>query len=86
VRTPLHFPSDRECLDLLSVTVGKFEPADVTMGWIRNTLDLGLLALSENLAGEIGKNPMLEIAGPPFALAFDGNGNLGQAVWQPHTG
>ena len=41
VRTPLHFPSDRECLDLLCATVGKFDPADITMGWIRNTLELG---------------------------------------------
>jgi hypothetical protein len=77
VRTPLHFPSDRECLELLSATVGKFESGDVTMGWIRNTLDLGVVALSENLAGEIEKNPALEIAGPPFALAFDQEGNLG---------
>jgi hypothetical protein len=77
VRTPLHFPSDRECLELLSATVGKFESGDVTMGWIRNTLDLGMVALSENLTGEIERNPMLEVAGPPFARAFDPNGNLG---------
>jgi hypothetical protein len=76
VRTPLHFPSDRECLELLSATVGKFDSAEVTICWIRNTLDLGLVALSENLAGEIEKNPMLEIAGPPFALEFDEAGNL----------
>jgi hypothetical protein len=77
VRTPLHFPSDRECLDLLMATVGKFDPADITIGWIRNTLELGNLALSENLAGEIEKNPMLEIAGPAFPLSFDPDGNLG---------
>jgi hypothetical protein len=77
VRTPLHFPSDRECLELLGATVGKFDSADITMGWIRNTLDLGVVALSQNLTGEIEKNPMLEIAGPPFDLAFDPDGNLG---------
>jgi hypothetical protein len=77
VRTPLHFPSDRECLELLSATVGKFKSADVTTCWIRNTLDLGMVALSENLTGEIENNPMLEIAGPPFAAAFDREGNLG---------
>jgi len=76
VRTPLHFPSDRECLALLSATVGKFDPEDVTMAWIRNTLDLGKVALSENLAGEIEKNPLLEITGPAFALEFDEAGNL----------
>ena len=77
VRTPLHFPSDRECLELLAATVGKFDPGAVTMGWIRNTLDLGIFALTENLMDEIAKNPMLKVTGPPFAPAFDGNGNLG---------
>jgi hypothetical protein len=77
VRTPLYFPSDRECLALLTSVLD----ADVTMGWIRNTLDLGMVALSENLAGEIEKNPLLEIAGPAFELAFDGNGNLDAFPW-----
>jgi len=76
VRTPLHFPSDRECLELLMATVGKFDDGAVTIGWIRNTLELGTLALSENLAEEIAKNPALEIAGQAFPLAFDGDGNL----------
>jgi len=76
VRTPLHFPSDRECLDLVTGTVGKFDAAEVTLGWIRNTLELGRIALSENLADEIRKNPMLEIAGQPFGLDFDGDGNF----------
>ena len=76
VRTPLHFPSDRECLDLLFATVGKFSPTDITIGWIRNTLELGTLALSDNLRDEIAKNPALEITGAPFAMQFDPAGNL----------
>ena len=35
VRTPLHFASDRECIELLAATVGKFDGAKVTIGWIR---------------------------------------------------
>lgn len=65
VRMPLHFASDRECLDLLYATVGKFDPRDVTVGWIRNTLELENVAVSENLAGEV------ESAGPAFEPAFD---------------
>ncbi|HXE62043.1 MAG TPA: hypothetical protein VN519_00795 [Bryobacteraceae bacterium] len=76
VRIPLHFPSDRECIDLLAATVGKLNPADVTMAWIHNTLELGALALSENLRNEIDANPALEIAGPPFTVEFDAAGNL----------
>ncbi len=77
VRTPLHFASDRECLELAAGTVGKFEGGDVTVAWIRNTLELGLLAMSENLLPEIRKNPDLEVVGEPFEIRFDADGNMG---------
>jgi hypothetical protein len=76
VRTPIHYPSDRKCIETLAQTVGKSGPGEVTLGWIRNSLELGLLALSENLRGKIVEDPALEILGLPFALDFDAEGNL----------
>jgi hypothetical protein len=73
VRTPLHFDSDRECLDVLAATVGKFNRDDVTFAWIRNTLELGDLALSQNL---LESNPGLEVTGPAFNFEFDAEGNM----------
>jgi DNA-directed RNA polymerase specialized sigma54-like protein len=57
-------------------TVGKLDLSEVTIGRIRNTLELGVVALSENLKPEIEKNPLLEIVSPPRELEFDSNGNL----------
>lgn len=85
VRTPLHFPSDRECLDLLSATVGKFDPSEITIGWIRNTLELESLVLSENLRSRIEGNPALRITGQPFELEFDRDGNFASHCF-PNTG
>jgi hypothetical protein len=48
----------------------------VTIGWIRNSLELGTIALSENLLPQIKRNPLLEIVGPAEDLAFDSAGNL----------
>jgi hypothetical protein len=76
MRTPIHLPSDRECIAALMPTVGKLDLSEVTIGRIRNTLELGVLALSENLKPEIEKNPLLEIVSPPRELEFDSNGNL----------
>ncbi len=76
VRTPIHFRTDRECLERLALTVGKFDAAEVTLGWIRNTMELSVLGLSENLEAEIRRNPDLEILGPPRNLEFDEEGNL----------
>jgi hypothetical protein len=73
---PMHFPSDRECLERLMPTVGKFDMTYVSIGWIHNTLELSMLGLSENLKSEIDKDPMLEILGPACELEFDVNGNL----------
>ena len=51
-------------------------PADSFIAWIANTNALGRMALSENLLGEIGKNPHLEVLSEPMELPFDADGNL----------
>jgi len=76
IRTPIHFPTDRECLEKIWPTVGKFRAEDVTIGWIRNTMRLNLLALSENLLPQIKANPALEPLGEPCELEFDNQDNL----------
>ena len=77
VRTPIHFPTDRECIERIAPTVGRLNLADVTYGWIKNSLALNSLRLSENLRDQIRDNPMLEILGSAEELDFDELGNLG---------
>src|SRR6185436_4318412 len=63
IRAPMHFASDRVCLEKIAPTVGKFSAKDVTIGWIRNSMELGLLGMTENLRSVIEANPQLEIVG-----------------------
>src|SRR5215472_12812968 len=76
IRTPIHFPTDRECLERIMPTVGKLDMSEVTFGWIRNTMKLTVLGLSENLKPQIEKDPVLEILGPAQQMEFDRQGNL----------
>jgi hypothetical protein len=76
IRTPIHFPTDRECLESIWPTVGKFEANEVVIGWIRNTMELASILLSETLRPRIERNPLLEIVGEPVELSFDAEGNL----------
>jgi hypothetical protein len=76
VRTPIHFSTDRECLERIAPTVGRMDVSEVRIGWIRNTLELASLRLSENMREEIARNPMLEVTGEPVPLVFDEEGNL----------
>jgi hypothetical protein len=75
IRTPIHFPTDRECLERIAPTVGKLLLDDVTYGWIRNTMELGRLALSENLRPVVERNPDLDIEAT-IDFDFDDSGNL----------
>jgi hypothetical protein len=75
-RIPIHYPSDWECLEAIVPTVGKINSANVTIGWLKNTLELGLMALSENLLPQIRDNAMLTIEVDPREIVFDHSGNL----------
>ena len=75
-RTPLHYPSDRDCIEAIAPTVGKLNSADVTLGWIRNTLELNIIGLSENLLSQIRTNPTLTVIEEPRELCFDNYGDL----------
>jgi hypothetical protein len=56
-------------------TVGKIDLDEVTYVWIRNTMELGRLAVSENLRGKVENNPLIEIEGT-VDFEFDGESNL----------
>jgi len=75
IRTPIHFRTDRECLERIAPTVGKLDLSQVTYGWIRNTMELVRIAVSENLRAEMEANPQVEIEAA-IDFDFDGRGNL----------
>jgi hypothetical protein len=75
IRIPVNFTTDRECLDRILPTVGKLDLGEVTIGWIRNTMELSRIGLSENVRPQVEANPSLEIEAT-VELEFDGAGNL----------
>ena len=75
--TPLHYPTDRECLEVVVRTTGMTKrPSDIRIGWIENTLILNTIALSQNLRPQIEANPQLEIISEAMPVLFDANGQL----------
>ena len=70
IRIPIHFPTDHECLRAICASVGRHNPADATLGWIANTLDLGLIGCTANLRSELKNKPHIEILGEARPLVF----------------
>ncbi len=75
VRIPAHFASDRECLRWVAATAGKVDPAEVTFGWIRNTLELDRLAITPNLRAQIDGQLQVEVEGE-IDVQWDESENL----------
>jgi hypothetical protein len=63
-------------LERIAPTVGQHDLREVTYGWLRNSLELGTMALSENLRSQIENNPILEVLGEARPMEFDAEGNL----------
>jgi hypothetical protein len=61
IRTPIHFPTDRECVQALTLSVGLFDDSLLTAVRIRNTMNLDLLEMTETLRPEVEANESLEI-------------------------
>jgi hypothetical protein len=50
------------------------------MAWIRNTLEVGELLVSEALADELADNPDLEVLEGPFPFPMDAAGRF-EPAW-----
>jgi hypothetical protein len=74
VRTPIHFPTDRECLTRIAATVGKTDLETVTFCRIHNTMELIRLAVSENLVPALSSRA--HVVSDPFEIEFDAAGDL----------
>jgi hypothetical protein len=75
IRVPAHFASDRESLEWVSGTAGRLDPHAVTYGWIRNTLELGHVAVSCNLRTQIESRPEMGVE-REIDVEWDREGNL----------
>jgi hypothetical protein len=75
IRTPVTFDRDRTCLEKIAPTVGKLDMTEVTIGWVRNSAEISLIALTANLRPEIERTSHLEILSE-LDWPFDAHGDL----------
>jgi hypothetical protein len=82
-KLPLVAQTDREAVAIAVSTLWGVKPKTVQMAWIRNTLDLVHLWVTEPLWKEIAGKPHLESCGDPVSVSFDTAGNLQQFAPAP---
>jgi hypothetical protein len=75
-RVPYAFDTDREALEAaLAATIAP-SPAEARVVWIRDTLSLADLEVSEALLHEVQASPRLTLSGSPHDIRFDPTGAL----------
>jgi hypothetical protein len=75
-RTPMDSPSDRDALDFAFGCLGSPMPDEQRMVWIRNTLSLGRIGISEKLARQAEHLPGWRLMPEALTLEFDSVGNV----------
>jgi hypothetical protein len=77
IRLPIHYSTDRECLERIVPTCGRIDVRHLTVAWIRNSLELRILALSDNLVSELRNGRReVDVLGSSWTLQFDASGQL----------
>lgn len=77
-RMPMHFSTDRECLEVALSTCGRPNVRDVKALWIKNTLSCEMVLASEAYLEETRRRGDLKALGEPQPLALDDRGDFRQ--------
>ena len=75
-RLPIAFDEDADAVAAAYATSGAASPAEFRLAWIRSTLEVGELLVSEALADEVASHPALDVLGGPFPFPVDAAGRL----------
>jgi hypothetical protein len=79
VRVPMHFETDRECLQACLRLALVDDPPSARIVRVRNTLALDRLVVSPACLAELGGRAEVRVVGAPRPLAFDATGDLDAA-------
>ena len=75
-RLPVVCQHDHQALSWAIHSSGRFPPKECRIVWIKNTLELASLCVSEALLGEAREHPRLTVSPEPSSFAFDETGHL----------
>lgn len=76
VKIPMTLPTDREAIEVALATIGPISSTEARVVRIKNTLEIDELFVSQNLMGELSRNPLIQIVSLPEPLRFDESGIL----------
>ena len=81
-KIPMTFKTDREAIDAALSTSGLIKPENAKIMWIKNTLELEEVVVSESFTKGIENNKNIKLLSPFKEIEFDQSGNLVKVIAQ----
>lgn len=75
-KIPVYLNNDFEAIQVALKTCRNVKHPQSRIVWIKNTMRLDRIFVSEALLEEIGNRPNMKIAGKPMPMSFDEDGNI----------
>jgi len=79
-KLPIHLSSDQEALDLALGHLGRPEPDEQRVVWIRNTLSLNCMVISAPLTHDAGKLAGWRLSSEEMRPHFDAHGDIASVL------
>lgn len=80
IKIPMIAKTDQQAIGVMLRTCVRVKKGEEKIVYIKNTLELSEICVSESLARQLEKDHRFEIVSEPFEMTFDAEGNLGKMV------
>ncbi len=80
-RIPMTLATEKEAVAAALMTIGSYNRETVRIIHIANTLELERMMVSQGSLSCLAQNPRIIVQSRPFAMAFDGSGEILQHPW-----
>ncbi|GAB7389118.1 lactate racemase domain-containing protein [Bacillaceae bacterium] len=81
-KIPVIMPNDKEAISTALKTCYHIDLDRPRVVWIKNTLELEIILVSESVLADMKGDPRIEILGDPFDVAFDSENNITTDIWK----
>ncbi|MDQ0218164.1 DUF2088 domain-containing protein [Peribacillus cavernae] len=81
-KIPLVMRDDREAISVALKTCYNINLENPRVVWIKNTLELENILVSESILRDIKGNPQIKVLGEPFEITFDSDHYISTDIWR----
>lgn len=81
-KIPIVMPNDKEAIHTALTTCYNINFDNPRVAWIKNTLELENILVSESVLADLQGNSQIEVTGEPIEVTYDSNEYISSEIWR----